>query len=304
MRRRDTRSIGSRRMSRRDTRAIGAGLLMALCAPSAVYADEAVEPPLVIAHRGASGHQPEHTFAAYDLALEMGADYLEHDLHLTRDRVLVVLHDDTLDRTVRGPASHCSGLVAEKTVGDLRHCDAGVWKREDAAGARVPTLDAVLSRYAGRARFYIEIKHPEEAPGLEAALIGLLTAHRLMPRDPGSMTVIVQSFSADSLRRLHANAPAIPLVQLFEQGEIPQPLDATLAALKDYAVGIAPNHRDVSAELVLAAQREGLVVHPWTVNDRVEMQRLTELGVDGFFTDYPDRARGSTAPDLQDSAAP
>jgi len=112
---------------------------------------------------------------------------------------------------VRGPVSHCSGPVAEKTVADLRHCDAGVWKREDAAGARVPTLDAVLSRYAGRARFYIEIKHPEEAPGLEAALLGLLTAHRLMPRDSGSMTVVVQSFSADSLRRLHARAPAIPL---------------------------------------------------------------------------------------------
>lgn len=291
-------------MRSRDRGAIGAALLVALCAPTAVHADDAVEPPLVIAHRGASGHQPEHTFAAYDMALEMGADYLEHDLRLTRDRVLVVLHDDTLDRTVRGPAARCSGPVAEKTLGDLRHCDAGVWKREDAAGARIPTLDSVLSRYAGRARFYIEIKHPEEAPGMESALIGLLTAHRLMPDGPGSTTVIVQSFSGDSLRRLHGRAPALPLVQLFEQGEIPQPLAATLAALKEYAVGIAPNHRDVSAELVLAAQRQGLVVHPWTVNDRVEMQRLTELGVDGFFTDYPDRARESAVSDPQDPPAP
>ncbi len=279
---------------------------MALSAPAFVHAgaDEVAERPLVIAHRGASGHQPEHTFAAYDLALEMGADYLEHDLYLTKDRVLVVLHDETLDRTLRGPAAYCSGPAAEKTLGDLLHCDAGSWKRADAAGARVLTLDAVISRYAGRARFYIETKHPDESPGVEAALVDLLTAHRLMPSDPGDWTVVVQSFSRDSLRRLHVRAPALPLVQLFEHGEIPQPLDATLTAVKEYAVGIAPNQRDVDATLVLAAQGLGLVVHPWTVNDPVEMKRLMELGVDGMFTDYPDRAPKRRVPDAPVSAAP
>jgi len=291
-------------MRRRQRGAVGAGLLIALCAPPAVRADESAAPPLVIAHRGASGHQPEHTFAAYDTALAMGADYLELDLHLTKDRVLVVLHDDTLDRTLRGPAAYCRGPIAEKTLGDLLHCDAGIWKRKDAAGARVPTLDAVLSRYAGRARFYIEIKHPAEAPGMESALIGLLRANRLLPHDPGNTTVIVQSFDADSLRQLHARAPALPLVQLFERGEIPQPLAATLAALKEYAAGIGPNHEDVNAELVGAAHREGLVVHPWTVNDPAEMQRLSELGVNGFFTDYPDRARARAAQRPQDPPAP
>ena len=76
--------------------------------------------PIVIAHRGASGYAPEHTFASYDLAVEKGADYLEQDLQLTADGVLVVLHDATLDRTARGPAASCTGPVSEKTLAQVQ----------------------------------------------------------------------------------------------------------------------------------------------------------------------------------------
>jgi hypothetical protein len=98
---------------------------------------------VVIAHRGASGHAPEHTFAAWDLALSQGVDYLEQDLQLTRDGALVVLHDDTLDRTVRAGGLPCLGPVRERTLAELRVCEAGSWfnqARPDRAGeyAREP----------------------------------------------------------------------------------------------------------------------------------------------------------------------
>src|SRR3954465_9193700 len=107
---------------------------------------------LIIAPRGASGHAPEPTFASYDLALKMGADYIEQDLQLTSDGVLVVLHDETLDRTARGPAESCTGLVSERTLAQIQQCDAGTWFNEahpdlaDPAyvGLRIPTMEQVL----------------------------------------------------------------------------------------------------------------------------------------------------------------
>ena len=107
--------------------------------------------PILIAHRGASGLAPEHTLAAYDRAIEIGADYLEHDLQRTRDGALVVLHDETLDRTARGPAENCTGPVRSKTLAQLETCDFGLLfaeGRPDAvdafAGEMILTLDAVL----------------------------------------------------------------------------------------------------------------------------------------------------------------
>ena len=141
---------------------------------------------LVIAHRGASGYAPEHTFAAYDLAVEQGADYLEQDLQLTADGVLVVLHDATLDRTARGPAGSCTGPVSEKTLAQIQECDVGSWfneahpERADPAyvGLRIPTLEQVLDRYATDVRYYIEIKALGAGSGMEEPLLDLLGQRR------------------------------------------------------------------------------------------------------------------------------
>ena len=100
-------------MTRSQRRLLAAGaLLVAGCAADAPR-------PVGIAHRGASAAAPEHTWAAYELAIEQGADYIEQDLHLTRDGVLVVLHDETLDRTARGPVASCTGPVYRRTLGEL-----------------------------------------------------------------------------------------------------------------------------------------------------------------------------------------
>src|SRR5262245_2273313 len=153
--------------------------------------------PLIIGHRGASGYAPEHTFPSYDLALELGADYIEPDLQMTSDGVLVAMHDPTLDRTARGDSADCRGKVIDKTAAQIARCDVGTWfnqahpeaARDSYAGARIPTLEEMFQRYGRRARYYIETKNPEEAPGMEEKLIALLDRYALR-RDTAGRPVI------------------------------------------------------------------------------------------------------------------
>lgn len=253
----------------------------------------------VIAHRGASWDAPEHTFAAYDLALQRSADWIEQDLQMTRDGHLVVLHDDSLDRTATGPTASCSGLVRERSVAELQHCEVGSWfnrerpERAQAsyAGERIPTLEAVLARYEGRARFYIETKNPAEAPGMEDSLLVLLRRHRLVGRGADEGRVIVQSFSAASLLRLRQLEPRLALVQLIEDRIPATQLESTLDSIAAYAMGIGPSREILNQAFVDAAHARGLVVHPYTVNAEPTMEYFLAMGVDGMFTDRPDLLR-------------
>ena len=256
---------------------------------------------LIIAHRGASGYAPEHTFAAWDRALAMGADYLEQDLQMTRDGVLVVLHDDTLDRTARHAGQPLRGRVLDHVLAELADADVGSWFNDvrpelaspTFARERLPTLEAVLDRYAPLgAAFYIETKQPEAAPGMEEALLTLLDRFHL--REPAALEwrVLIQSFSAASLQKLHAMDPRLPLIQLIEKGE----RDRRLEDIAAYAVGIGPHHSDVDAGLVAAAHARCLAVHPYTVNEPADAARLAAAGVDGVFTDLADRRLAERPP--------
>ncbi len=258
---------------------------------------------LTIGHRGASGDAPEHTFAAYDLALERGVDYIEQDLQQTRDGVLVVLHDETLDRTARGPAENCRGRVADKTLAQLKTCDVGRWfneanpraARDSYVDQQIPTLEEVFQRYGQRANYYIETKNPEQADRMEERLVALLDQYGLRRPAAERRQVLIQSFSPASLRRLHALAPDLPLVQLYFGNETSATIRAKLDEARAYAVGVGPAKEDVDAPLVAAAHERCLDVHPYTVNERAEMDALIAVGVDGMFTNYPDRlnqARG------------
>lgn len=259
----------------------------------------APEGPVVVAHRGASAYAPEHTFAAWDLAVEQGADYLEQDLQLTADGELVVLHDDTLDRTARGPAESCTGLVADKTLDQLRACEVGSWFNEakpevaDPAFAdqRIPTIDEVFERYGSDVRYYIEIKAPDASPGMERALLDALDRAGLGEPEARSRQVLVQSFSAESLRRLHELRPELPLVQLLPASGTP--IDpTTLDGIAEYAVAIGPAFANVDQALVEAAHERCLEVHPYTVDEPSAMAALLDLAVDGMFTNVPDVLRG------------
>jgi glycerophosphoryl diester phosphodiesterase len=249
---------------------------------------------LVIGHRGAAGHAPEHTLASYDLALGMGVDYLEQDLQMTRDGILVVLHDETLDRTTGGT---CRGRVIDRSLAELRDCDVGSWfnaahparAMPEYAGQVIPTLDEVLARYGERSSFYIETKNPDAAPGMEEALIELLDRHGLREPAASDWRVIIQSFSERSLRRIHELDSSLPLVQLIRgRWATSRTIRARLPSIAEYAVGIGPSWRDVDASLVDAARRLCIEVHPYTVNDPGAMERLAGIGVTGMFTDYPD----------------
>src|SRR5215204_4236912 len=260
-------------------------ILLAFVAPAVGAApdtESALDGPVLnIGHRGASGYAPEHTFAAYDLALEQGADYIEQDLQMTADGVLVVLHDETLDRTARGPADSCTGPVATKTLAQLQQCDVGSWFNEAHAdladpayeGLRIPTMEEVLDRYGIDVRYYIETKAPEAQPGMEEALLALLDEAGLGTPTTGDRQVLIQSFSPASLQLVHSLRPELPLVQLLPAVEIPVD-EGILGGIAEYAVAIGPASMNVDEALVDAAHTRCLDVHPYTVDDPVEMTRL------------------------------
>ena len=272
-------------------------LLVFAVPASGTPADEQV---LNVGHRGASGLAPEHTFPAYDLALKQGADYIEQDLQMTRDGVLVVLHDDTLNRTAQpteesGPTD-CTGLVKDKTLAQIKTCDVGSWfnkdnpdlARPEYVGLKIPTLEQVFKRYGKSTNYYIETKSPATSLGMEEELLRLMSEYDLREPAAGHWRVLIQSFSPDSLIEIHDAAPRLPLIQLYTRSDS-QTVQATLDAAREYAVGIGPSKEDVDASLVAAAHERCLDVHPYTVNEKAEMQSLIVLGVDGMFTNFPKR---------------
>src|SRR5262245_60864002 len=193
---------------------LAAGLILLTLAPAAEAALPGAE-PLTVGHRGASGTRPEHTFAAYDRALELGADYIEQDLQVTSDGVLVVLHDETLNRTVRGDAANCTGRVDSKTLAQIKTCDAGAWfGTGEFAGQKVPTLEEVFQRYGKTVNYYIETKTPDPEDDMEEKLLALLDKYDLREPAVRDWQVLIQSFSAPSLRIVHDLDPRLPLIFL------------------------------------------------------------------------------------------
>jgi glycerophosphoryl diester phosphodiesterase len=276
-------------------------VLVALAAPAVQAApgtDSSLDGPVLnIGHRGASAYAPEHTFAAYDLALEQGADYIEIDLQMTADGVLVAMHDKTLNRTADAPEgvpeNYCRGLVSKKTLEQIKMCDAGSWFSPEYAGEQIPTLEEIFLRYGTSVNYYIETKNPDAAPGMEEELVRLLEENDLIPdsTEPANWQVLIQSFSAESLMKIHELEPTLPLVQLYWAGTS-KTIQRDLDAVSAYAVGIGPYKKDVDAALVEAAHEHCLAVHPYTVNTVEEMEELIELGVDGMFTNNPDLLEG------------
>ncbi|WP_237150272.1 glycerophosphodiester phosphodiesterase family protein [Planococcus maritimus] len=176
---------------------------------------------LLIAHRGASAIAPEHTLASYQLAMDMNADYIEIDLQTTKDGVLVAFHDDTVDRTTDG-----SGRVADMDLADIKKLDAGSWfnaenpdrAKEEYVGIQVPTLEEIFKAFGDSANYYIETKQPDQSEGMEEKLLELLNQFELLEESQPKGKVIVQSFSADSLKAIHQLDEDIPLIQLIDTG--------------------------------------------------------------------------------------
>jgi glycerophosphoryl diester phosphodiesterase len=267
----------------------------------------------VIAHRGASEDVPEHTLAAYEAALDQGADGVECDVRLTADMQLVCVHDRTVNRTSNG-----RGVVSTLELAQLRELDFGSWKAPaddpeapDRAGGvvvggadgpqhRVLTLDRLLELivdHPRRIEMAIETKHPTRYAGLvEQHLVALLDRYGLAhPRLGERSPVRVMSFSALSVRRIRSMAPSLETVLLLNRVPL-RMRDGSLPR----GVGIAgPGIHILRShpEYVERVHSQGNRVHAWTVDQPSDIDLCAELGVDAVITNRPrhvlERLRGS-----------
>jgi glycerophosphoryl diester phosphodiesterase len=249
---------------------------------------DALPPPLILGHRGASAYAPENTLAAFRLALEQGADGFELDVALSRDEVVVVIHDDTADRTTDG-----HGRVDAMTVAQLKQLDASLPGKFGAQfkGERLPTLEEVFLAFGAPAAggalppfINVELKR-DTSPGrqLAAQVVALIRAHGLERR------VLLSSFYYDNLRRTKRLAPELPVGLLYAPDEPLRMLSAW------WFPGVRAEAQNPDAILVNALTMRwwhwrGCRVNTWTVNAEPDLRRVMRLGVDGVITNYPDVA--------------
>jgi glycerophosphoryl diester phosphodiesterase len=274
---------------------------------------------ILVAHRGASAYAPEHTIESYELAIKQGADFVEQDLQITKDGVLVCLHDESLERTTNveemfpdrfteeraSAATAKRWLVADFTLKEIKQLDAGSWFAPQFKGARVPTFGEAIKLIRGRAGLYSETKAPEvygrRGFEMERLVLAELKRHGLdRPGADRRTPVIIQSFSAASLRKMRAELKTeLPLVLLIGAENKDEWLTpAGLKRAREFARGIGPAKALVNASVVKAARDAGLTITPYTFRSRhsgqfasvrEEMNHyLYTLGVDAVFTDNPD----------------
>jgi glycerophosphoryl diester phosphodiesterase len=322
---RPARRMSARRAALTLRSSAALGLLFHLVSASpAAELPRALGERLVIAHRGASGYLPEHTLEAYAMGYAQGADYVEPDLVRTRDGAFICLHDVHLDRTtdvatVFPDRKRADGrwYAADFTLEEIRRLRAHerLENRFPPGAARfaVPTFEEAIELVAGlnrttgrRVGIYPELKaprwHRDHGLAMEEAFLALLDRHRVGAELP----VFVQSFEPEPLEELRRLGSTRPQILLLDDPEESPPRldDAALDAIARIADGIGPAKTLIERDptLVERAHRRGLLVHPYTFRaDDVpprfasfEAELATfygELGVDGLFTDFPDRAR-------------
>jgi len=231
----------------------------------------------VIAHRGFSGAAPENTIAAVRAAIEIQADMVEIDVTLTADGRVVVIHDETLDRTTNG-----GGLVSDFSLTALQQLDAGSWFAPRFAGERIPTLDAVLDEVEGRILLNVEIKSESVDRGVVPKVASSIRKRGMIDQ------VVVSSFSPTALEQMHSEAPEIRTAVLyntkFHKGqdsvEIVTDLGASVFNIK---------RQRLTKKMMRRCADNDIPVGIYTVNKPARMRRLVKKGIDAIFTDHPDR---------------
>lgn len=235
----------------------------------------------IIAHRGASHEAPENTVAAAKLAWEQGADAVEVDIHLTKDKRIIVIHDYDTKRV-----AGVEGKVSERTLDELRRLDAGAWKGADWAGEKLPLLQEVIATVPPGKKLVIEIKSGVETVAMLEETV------RDSPKR-GQFTVI--AFSFDVAREAKRRLPDLPVYWLWgfsdrEKKEYGNPsLDDLIAKAKGAGLdGLDLNYRGpLTREFVDKVAQAGMKVLVYTVNDPESAKRLLEMGVAGITTDRP-----------------
>jgi glycerophosphoryl diester phosphodiesterase len=231
----------------------------------------------VIAHRGFSGAAPENTLAAVRAAIRIEADMVEIDVTLTADNHVVVIHDETVDRTTNG-----AGEASNFTLAEIQKLDAGSWFDPAFAGEAVPALDEVLVEVEGRILLNVEIKSEAVARGVVGRVVSAIREHGMMGQ------VVVSSFSPDALAEMHAVAPEIRTAVLYNK-DVHEGLDA-VEIVTDLGATVFNIKRQRLTRRVLRRCREHQIpVGVYTVNEPSRMRRLVKKRIDAIFTDHPDR---------------
>ncbi|MFG3150135.1 glycerophosphodiester phosphodiesterase [Streptomyces sp. NPDC048243] len=278
------------RVAAATTAALLGGAVLILPSPHAKAGDRTTT-PLVVAHRGASAYAPENTLAAIDHAAELGFDWVENDVQRTKDGQLVVLHDDSLARTTDVEEVYpdrAPWKVKDFTAAEIARLDAGSWFGARYGGVRVPTLKEYMERVShNHQKLVLEIKNPVLYPGIERQTLKLLSNEGWL--DPVHLRdrLIVQSFSADSVRIVHDLRPGITTALLGT------PAVADLPRYARFADQVNPDHTSLSADYVSAVHalhgpHGRMKVFAWTVDDAAAARRVAGFGVDGVITNVPD----------------
>lgn len=275
--------------------ALGVVIRVATIEPRRVKAYLQDEKPVILAHQGAAGHAPSNTLEAFELGLKQGGDIIELDVHMTKDGVVVVSHDETIDRLTNG-----KGLIREMTLAELRAYDFGYGFTPDGGktypyrgkGVRIPTLEEVFQRFPG-VRVNVELK--QQSPPTEEKVLELVRKYHMEDK------VLIGSFhtgNVDRWRQLAGERTAFSAATghmyefaafwLLRLDWLYKPKVDAFQLPVSRKLGPVTIRFD-TPRLINSAHRHGIKVHYWTINDEETARRLIQLGADGIITDYPDR---------------
>ncbi|WEG14362.1 glycerophosphodiester phosphodiesterase [Pullulanibacillus sp. KACC 23026] len=230
---------------------------------------------IIYAHRGSNGQCPENTMAAFKQALKEGADGIELDVHLTKDGVPVIIHDETVDRTSNG-----NGFVKDYTLNSIKQLSMGSWKSHQYRAETIPTLEEFLEWVASTSLLInIELKNNIFAyKGMEKVVLNMVTERGLLKR------TVFSSFNHESLYKIHllnTDAETAPLLAK------PLPISPMDYCRELGARGIHPHYRSVNSPLISELHANHLSIRPYTVNLPHFMRLLMEWNSDALITDYP-----------------
>jgi glycerophosphoryl diester phosphodiesterase len=228
---------------------------------------------IITAHRGASGMAPENTLAAIKKAMELGADWSEVDVHLSKDGEVILLHDESMSRT-----ANRKGKVWEFTLEELKKLDAGSWYSPLYAGEPLPTLREVIRLVKGRMKLNIEIK----ISGSEADIVEKVLD--IIQQEGFSRDCLITSFDRETVESVLKIAPQLKTGLILAMRNSDNILDGAWKVLSCH-------HAVIDKDFIDKAHKAGREIHAWTVNSKEMMRQLIEIGVDGIITNYPDRLK-------------
>ena len=229
---------------------------------------------MVVAHRGASGYAPENTLSAMSKAIEMKAEMSELDVQETADGEIILLHDNTTERTGKKDLN-----IWELNYDDLKDIEVGEWFSEEYKGEPIPTLKEVIDLVRGKMKLNIELKANKHEKMLAERSLKVVMDNDFLDQ------VVFTSFKFDEIRKIRALNKEAKVGYIF--GKLPENVDVFT---EDVDL-LSAHYKTVDAEFVKKAKAGGKEVHVWTVNEPEDMKRMIELGVEAIITNYPDVLR-------------